>query len=167
MDIQAVAAENRVVSSPLAMKIGHSDLELAFTVKLSPDQVTQIQTEMITRLLTVVNGLRNDMSAIQIENANLQQKVNTLQLDLRAMQQSFGAKFYLFQRLPTELRCMIWRFARDTPGVYKVSRDFSSHKRRSYDFTHHIENSCDVSCLQGVTKGGNGDCSTGIDQQRR
>jgi hypothetical protein len=71
----------------------------------------QVPSELLTSLLTSVEGLHRDVSCLRQDNESLAYQV-------RHLQRCWGSKFPNFPKLPAEIRAMIWNLALVAPQIH-------------------------------------------------
>ena len=100
----------------------------------SGQDLVQVSVQSLHKLITSIDDLRKyneslsssfesvrkDVSQLRNDNASLHSEVQRLQ-------ENSGSRFHRFSKLPTEIRCMIWKFALTAPQVHiihssKISR---------------------------------------------
>lgn len=94
----------------------NDDLSTQDTPNTDVPSNTQSTSQLLNQLLSTVTRIEAIVNRGEDENRALELEVNQLRSDneairseLRRVQENNGGRFYLFPRLPTEVRHMIWQ----------------------------------------------------------
>ncbi|KUJ15736.1 uncharacterized protein LY89DRAFT_749736 [Mollisia scopiformis] len=81
-----------------------------------------------------INLVRKDITTVKSQNQELQSKIAFVEQDLRALAKNADVGFYLFSKLPTEVRQMIWTFALEFPRVIALEATLREDDERGEDY---------------------------------
>lgn len=82
----------------------------------------QVPSDILTSLLTSVEGLHRDVSRLKQDNESLADQV-------RHLQRRWGSKFPRFPNLPAEIRTMIWKLALVAPQIHILGEKDASRSK--------------------------------------
>jgi len=82
----------------------------------------QVPSELLTSLLTSIEGLQRDVSRLRQDNESLAYQV-------RHLQRRWGSKFPKFPKLPAEIRTMIWKLALVAPQIHIMGKKAVSRSK--------------------------------------
>ncbi|KAE8452558.1 hypothetical protein EG329_013817 [Mollisiaceae sp. DMI_Dod_QoI] len=102
---------------------GHSISAGQFQSTAVVGTMVPVPSDILNLLLTSVEGLKREMALVQTElavvkdqNLDLQIKLTATYTDLRLLQKNLGV-FYLFPKLPPDVRRLIWQEALNVPRI--------------------------------------------------
>ncbi|KAF4630461.1 hypothetical protein G7Y89_g7675 [Cudoniella acicularis] len=86
------------------------------TSEPAQQDLIQVPSALLNSITSSLNDLRNEVSQLRAQNAALSSKVERLEYET-------GTRFPQFNRLPPEVRNLIWIFAISTPQILLLTDD--------------------------------------------